>query len=157
DVLCALLRAGDYRSVLETGAFVGATTERLALTLGAMGGGRVVACECDPTRAALTDARLERAAPACTWAVIQDDVLRYVASVPDESLEFVWLDDDHTPAHVHEELALLVRKMRPGGLICGHDVYGACQLAAVFGAFGGYSLDLPRLGPAGGLGLLQVR
>src|SRR5207248_10385712 len=95
NVLCALVRAGDYHSLLETGAFVGATTERLARTLAEMGGGRVVACELDSARAALTQGRLERAAlpPTVEWRVVADDVLRYLASVPDASLEIVWVDD----------------------------------------------------------------
>src|SRR5438132_14302912 len=67
DVLCALLKASDQRSVLECGAFVGATTVRLAHTLAAMGGGRVAAIEIDPGRAAAAQARLEQAQPACDW------------------------------------------------------------------------------------------
>src|SRR5438132_940274 len=67
DILCALLKASDQRSVLECGAFVGATTVRLAHTLAAMGGGRVVALEIDPGRAAAAQARLEQAQPACDW------------------------------------------------------------------------------------------
>jgi hypothetical protein len=36
-------------------------------------------------------------------------------------------------------------------------VFGVCDLQDVVGKFGGYSIDLPRLGPAGGLGVIQVR
>ena len=55
-----------------------------------------------------------------------------------------------------EEIEALLPKMKAGGLICGHDVFGVCDLQEVFKQFGGYSLALPMLGPAGGLGLLQV-
>jgi hypothetical protein len=51
----------------------------------------------------------------------------------------------------------LIPKMNPGGLILLHDVYGVCDLQEVVKKFGGYSIKLPRLGPAGGLGVIQVQ
>jgi len=159
DILCALLKASDQRTVLECGAFVGSTTARLAGALEVMGGGSLVAVELDPVRATTAQNRLDGAAfpPTVAWQIVQDDDLKYIATVPDQSIGFAFLDDDHTKAHVSEEIEALLPKMAPNGLICGHDVWGSCDLQEIFTRYGGYALDLPRLGPAGGLGILQVR
>lgn len=160
DIVCALLKANDLTTVLECGAFIGATTERLARTLAEMGGGDIVACEIDPARACLAQDRLTHAAipPTVRWKIVQDDILTYIPAQPDESIGLAWVDDDHGQQHVYDELTALLPKMRQGGLICGHDVHGSCALHEVFARFpNSLSLDLPRLGPAGGLGILQVR
>ena len=157
DLLCALLRASGHRTVLETGAFTGYTTTKLAWTLEQMGGGRVVACDMDAGRAANVQAALERCAiPTVSWEVMASDVLVVIAGLADESVGFVFVDDDHTKAHVAEEIRALLPKMAPRGIICFHDVYGVTDLQEVVLAAGGYALDLPKLGPAGGLGIIQV-
>lgn len=159
DVVCALLTASDQRTVLECGAFIGATTVRLAHTLAEMGGGTIIAVELEADRANTAQAALENAnlPPTVTWRVVHDDVLKYIASVPDESIGVAWVDDDHTKDHVAQELTALWPKMVTNGLILGHDVYGSTDLQEQFKQVGGYALDFPRLGPAGGLGILQVR
>jgi hypothetical protein len=83
------------------------------------------------------------------------DVLHYLATTTDR-FDLAWVDDCHEKPHVTKELTLLYPKMNPGGLILLHDVFGVCDLKTVVNQFGGYSIDLPRLGPAGGLGLIQV-
>ena len=157
DVVCALLKASDQRNVLECGTFIGATTQRLVETVAQMGAGSVVGVEFDLERARTTQARLEATGLPNNWQIVQQDILGYIASQPDTSIGFVWVDDDHATDHVSKELELLIPKMVSGGIITGHDVYGSTDLQEVFAHFGGYSLDLPRLGPAGGLGILQVR
>ena len=68
------------------------------------------------------------------------------------------VDDEHSKEHVDRELSALIPKMRrPRGLILGHDVFGSCDLQEIFAKHGGYALDFPRLGLAGGIGVLQVR
>lgn len=159
DIVCALLKANDKKTVLECGSFIGATTERLAKTLADMGGGTLVAVEIDPERAATAQARLEAANLPITvdWKIVQDDVIKYIQSLPDESLGFAWVDDDHEKPHVFEELSALLPKMQPGGIITGHDVDGSCDLRTEFAKFpNSLSLALPRLGPAGGIGIIQV-
>ena len=159
DVVCALLKASDKRTVLECGSFIGATTERLAKTLADMGGGSITAVEIDPERAATAQARLEAAKipPTVQWKIVQDDVFAYLNSIPNESLGFAWVDDDHGQQHVFDELSALLPKMVPTGIVTGHDVHGSCALWEVFAKFpNSISLDLPRLGPAGGLGVIQV-
>ena len=159
DIVCALLKANDKRTVLECGSFIGATTERLARTLADMGGGTIVAVELGAERAATAQARLEAAnlPPTVDWKIVQQDVIQYLKTLPDESVGFAFVDDCHEQPHVLEEISLLLPKMVPGGIVTGHDVHGSCNLKDVFEKFpNSLSLDLPRLGPAGGLGIIQV-
>jgi len=44
-----------------------------------------------------------------------------LASLDDHSLDWVYLDSSHAYQHTVEELALLRRKVRPGGVIAGDD------------------------------------
>jgi hypothetical protein len=41
--------------------------------------------------------------------------------VPDRSLDVVYLDGNHEAAYIREDLDLWIPKVRPGGLIAGHD------------------------------------
>jgi len=153
-VLQALLKCYQHHPlrVAETGGFIGYTSSKLAEALTPED--ELIVCEIDPFRAGTVQATLEGAPCRCT--VICDDVMRWIQEQPQESLDLVWLDDAHEKQHVFEEIEALLPKMRPGGLIAGHDVYGITELHEVFAKFGGYSLALPYLGPAGGLGLLQA-
>lgn len=161
DILVALLRGLQRESpnILELGGFMGHTSVRLGQ---AIERGTLTVAEYDPEapgRAQHVSDRLFAAnlPPEVTWRVLQSDALAVIAQCADESLDFVFVDDTHTHEHVTAEIAALIPKMRVGGLICFHDVYGSCELHHVVERAGGYCLDLPRLGPAGGLGVLQVR
>lgn len=163
DIVVALLQGLQRVNplVMEFGGFHGHTSIRLAQALEDQGGGRLVVVEYDPDapeRADMVDARLTGLkVPHVDWTVIRADALVAIGHCADESIDFVYLDDTHTHEHVQKELAALLPKMKPGGLITGHDVFGSTNLQQEFRAFGGYALDLPRLGPAGGLGILQIR
>lgn len=50
-------------------------------------------------------------AEACAW----------LESVPPRSLDWVYLDDDHTYEHVAQELELAALCLKPGGWLMGHD------------------------------------
>lgn len=161
DILVALLKGlqREAPNVVELGGFQGHTSLRLGQ---AMTSGTLTIAEYDPEapgRAQHVSDRLFAAnlPPEVTWRVLQSDALAVIAQCADESLDFVFVDDDHTTPHVQAEIDALIPKMRVGGLICFHDVYGSCDLHHVVERAGGYCLDLPRLGPAGGLGVLQVR
>ena len=43
--------------------------------------------------------------------------------VPDGSLDFVYIDADHRFDYVMEDLIGWARKVRPGGIVSGHDYY----------------------------------
>lgn len=161
DILVALLHGlqREAPNVLELGGFQGHTSVRLGQ---AMTAGTLTIAEYDPEapgRAQQVSDRLFAAnlPPEVTWRVLQSDALAVIAQCADDSLDFVFVDDDHQEAHVRQELEALLPKMRVGGIICFHDVYGSCDLHHVVERAGGYCLDLPRLGPAGGLGILQIR
>lgn len=159
QAVCGLLVASGQRVVLETGTFTGTTAAWLCLTLARSGGGEFIGCELDPERALAAQNRLEALGLPDTvkWRIAQGDVLETLKSIPDGSLGFCWVDDNHEHAHVDAELQALFPKMvSPGGLICGHDVHGSCNLQEEFKRYGGIALDLPRLGPAGGMGIIQL-
>lgn len=158
EVLAALVKASNARTILECGGYLGNTSAWLALTLQKMGGGTFHVAEWEAERAAACDKRLsELPLDKVTWRVWHDDIFNVIAAQPDESLDFAWVDDTHEKDHVDRELAALLPKMRVGGLVTGHDVWGSCDLQEVFAKHGGYSLDFPRVGPAGGIGIIQVR
>lgn len=167
EIVCALVMANDAHRVLETGGFLGHTSLSLAETLGMLARTngehrQLIVAEIDQSRAEAIDQALyarvaENGSPAFQWRVVATDVLQVIDAEADESLDAVWIDDDHTPAHVAGEVQALLPKMRTNGLLLFHDVYGVCDLQAIVKQYGGYSLDLPRWGPAGGLGIIQVR
>ena len=158
EVLAALVKASNAKTILECGGYLGCTSAWLAMTLQSMGGGTFHIAELEAERALACDKRLsELPIKDVTWRVWQDDVFNVIAAQPDESLDFVWVDDCHEKDHVDRELAALIPKMRRGGIITGHDVFGSTDLQEVFVKHGGYALDFPKLGLAGGIGILQVR
>ena len=158
EILSSLMKASLARTVLECGGYLGCTSAWLAMTLQQMGGGTFHIAELEAERAVACDKRLsELPLKDVNWKVWQDDVFNVIAAQPDESIDFAWVDDNHEKEHVDRELAALLPKMHRGGLICGHDVWGSCDLQEIFAKHGGYSLDFPKLGLAGGLGLIQVR
>lgn len=164
DLLIALLKSlcRERPAVLECGGFLGHTSVRLADCLERFTkGGTLIVAEWDPgapERAVATDARLAALnLTQTTWTVRQQDAIEVIQSLHNEGLDFAYLDDAHDKPHVEAELQALFPKMRQNGLITGHDCFGVCDLQEVFRKYGGYALDLPRLGPAGGLGILQCR
>ena len=146
--------ARGARTVLETGCFKGATSVWIAEALSKMGGGTLVACEIDDYRSWGTSNRLSPYDGRVRIIIQGGHVLHYLNHT-DDRFDLAWVDDCHEKAHVTKELMLLIPKMNPGGLVLLHDVFGVCDLQDVVAKFGGYSIDLPRLGPAGGIGIIQ--
>lgn len=52
---------------------------------------------------------------------VQSDSISWLAEQPDNSLDWVYLDADHSRASVSAEIAAARRVVRPGGIIAGHD------------------------------------
>lgn len=159
QLVARFVMARDARTVLETGCFKGATSVHLWNAIRRLGGGTLVCCDIDPARLNATRARLEAmgtcaGGDSVALGFVPGDVLQFLRTTR-MTFDLAWVDDNHEKPHVSEELRLLYPKMNKGGLILLHDVYGSCDLKTVVREFGGYSIDLPRMGPAGGLGIIQ--
>jgi uncharacterized Rossmann fold enzyme len=53
--------------------------------------------------------------------IIRDDSLRAAAVVPDQSLDFVFIDADHSYEACRADILAWLPKIKPGGFISGHD------------------------------------
>jgi len=53
--------------------------------------------------------------------IVKDFSLPWLAKMPDEYFDWVYLDSTHTYDDTRQELALSARKVKPEGIICGHD------------------------------------
>lgn len=144
-------------TVLETGGYIGTTSAWLAEATRAIEG-LLIICEIDRARSEAIDNRLmDYGYDDEVIEIYTLDTLQIINDVvEDGSLGFVWVDDDHDKGHVAKELAALIPKMAPKGIIAMHDVYGVTELAGICKQFGGLALDFPRIGPGGGLGIIQV-
>lgn len=156
EAVCALLKASNQRVVVELGGFIGVTSAWLALTLKQMGGGMLVVSEPDADRRAAIERRLVSLDLETVGVVIKETPSPQIISEINIPIGFAFVDNDHTKLHVEAEICALWPKMSPGGIMCFHDVWGVCDLQSVVKKYGGIALDLPRLGPAGGLGIIQV-
>ena len=158
NVVAALLKATGIAVALETGAFMGHTTAWLAGALADMGGGTLHVAEIDADRSVGVSRLLSGLSLPNVEALVHNrDALAVINDLPDGTIGLAFLDDDHTKEHVAKEIEALWPKMAPGGIMTFHDVFGVCDLQSVVRHYGGYALDFPRCGPAGGLGILQVR
>lgn len=83
---------------------------RYQATLAEVGGDHEAACRrhLEPVAGYVTVRAVDAIAAAATYA--------------DASLDFVFLDDDHSTAHVLNELAAWWPKIKPGGTLAGHDL-----------------------------------
>ena len=60
---------------------------------------------------------------AARLTVLRGDSSAMAVYVPDESLDFVFIDADHRYSAVIKDLAAWVPKLKPGGMLCGHDLH----------------------------------
>lgn len=116
----------------------------------------------------IDNAALEMANAAINIAIPQAKPILYKGNALDvlpgnfakDSIDFLFLDDDHHRAQVEQELAAFLPLIRPGGLMLLHDVLGIHE-SDVWGPIatrGGIRLithaHFPDK-PFGGLGLIQ--
>lgn len=55
--------------------------------------------------------------------VVKKDSLEAAKDIPDESLDFVFIDADHSFSAVKNDLIAWSKKVRRGGIVSGHDYY----------------------------------
>lgn len=148
DVICALAAALQPNVVIETGTFEGYTTAKLCEVLPSAA---VYSIEYDKARYERVQAELTRW-PNLTLA--NRDALEALAEFADESVDFIFLDDDHTPNHVAAEILEAKRVLRGGGVCLVHDVHGHFGLDFIVKLAGGQCLPFVKLHRAGGLGII---
>lgn len=77
-----------------------------------------------PAKAALLHMAMERLVPAiargqvrmlCTWSL---DAVEYI---DDGALDWVYIDADHHAKAVYDDLCVWYPKVKPGGIVAGHD------------------------------------
>ena len=159
-LIATLVFANGTKTAIEIGGFQGYTSAHIAAALSRLPYETVfTVCEIDQQRAQDVQKVLDMGYGfRLRTHVVCDDSHRWLPTLPERSVDFAWVDGNHEKAHVARELELLWPKMRDKGLICLHDVWGVCDLQDVVRRYpNSLSLDLPRLGPAGGVGIIQVR
>lgn len=55
------------------------------------------------------------------FQIIKGDSIESSKNIPDESLDFVFIDANHEFQHVVNDIAAWAKKVRPGGIVSGHD------------------------------------
>lgn len=66
---------------------------------------------------------VERLEPYGRATIIRQDSYHAVMDVPDESLDYVYIDGNHTFDFIMTDLIWWSYKVRPGGVVSGHDYY----------------------------------
>lgn len=61
--------------------------------------------------------------PDCRFDYLRTDSVKAAKHFSDDSLEAVFIDADHRYEHVRRDLAAWLPKVKPGGLVAGHDYW----------------------------------
>ena len=152
QLIVSLAKSIGATRILETGTFLGHTTLWLALELKHL----IISLDSDEKRAGeAADLLHKDISLLVPPVIIHADALDYLQKT-NMPFDFAFLDDNHEAEHVDREIELLKPKMKKGGLICVHDVFGPFGLAGVVSKYHGFNLDLPKIHVGGGLGIIQV-
>jgi predicted O-methyltransferase YrrM len=115
--LCLLL---DPAVAIETGPDAGVTTQCLAV---ATRHGTVIAIDNCSEISNLAVARYNLINQCFTnVGTVIGDALEFLRNTSDESVNFAFIDDDHSEEHVRLEMIELLRVMSRGGVAVFHDV-----------------------------------
>lgn len=147
SVLQALIRLKKPMNLLELGTFEGRTTRAMAEVMPKLS--RLWTVDVETRHDPFEDRRI---------IPHEMDAIEFLTHhAPRRSVDFAFVDDDHTLAHVTREVELLLDGvMAERGLIVLHDVIGPFGLDAVVREFGGFVIELPLLHAGGGLGVIEV-
>lgn len=68
----------------------------------------------------------KRLSPCPNYEIIKDYSCDAVERFADNSLDFVYIDANHDYTFVIDDIAMWSKKIKPGGIVSGHDYYNTC-------------------------------
>jgi predicted O-methyltransferase YrrM len=170
QILYALAIARRPRIIVETGLLHGAgTTPWLAWAAQEIGALHMAvdldlhACQ-EVTKLLNQQNWLLAKGQTVGTVVAHSNALDVATGFSPKSIDFLFIDDDHTTSHVQAEITAFVPKMRAGGIMLFHDVIGTgpdFEIWPTIRAYGGVRLanrayNYPENAPAGGLGMIAI-
>jgi predicted O-methyltransferase YrrM len=140
-LLYMLARGSGAKAIVEFGTSFGISTLHLASALRDTGGGRLITCEFEPSKAERARAHLTEAGLIDLVEIRQGDALRTLSTDLPESIDFLLLDG--AKSLYPEILALVESRLRPGAFIVADNAdYAPDYLAYVRSPANGY-LSMP--------------
>lgn len=116
EFIATLVTTIKPRMVVETGSFLGVSTEWIARGLERNGGGRVVSCEYDPVVFAKAKEKVE-ASPLKEWIELRNE--SSLEMKVDGTIDLLFSDSD-MPIR-EQEVKRFLPQMNPNGVILMHD------------------------------------
>ena len=116
ELLATLVTTLKPELVVETGSFLGMSTEWIARGLARNGRGRVISCEFDPVVFAKAQARLA-GSPLLPWMELRNE--SSLAMRVEGTIDMLFSDSD--PDLREAEVKRFLPQMNPNGLILIHD------------------------------------
>jgi len=83
---------------------------------------KIMPLQLQQKRLLIAQRKLKRWTSKCTWLNMPSR--KAVVRIPDNSLDFIYIDGDHSYQGFFEDLALYFQKMRKNSIIAGHDFTG---------------------------------
>jgi len=160
-VLYSLALANRAQVIVETGVNNGAGATLWLAFAATANGGAYHGVDIDKDAVARAQAALVASIPNARYTFYKGNALDILpAHFQPDTIDLIFVDDDHHKAQVEQEIETFLPLVRPGGLMCFHDVLGVheADVWEPLKARGGMRLvthaHLPNK-PFGGLGILQ--
>lgn len=162
DDLVELFKQRGFKVGVEIGVFEGAFTEVLA-----KGGFKVYGIDPwlvyedygNPDYQSVAEKRynksVRRLSPYPNVTILREMSMDAVKKFDDESIDFVYIDGNHQFRYIADDLYEWWKKVKKGGVICGHDYayfksrspFGGCQVREIVDAYAlSYRMDFWVLG-----------
>jgi predicted O-methyltransferase YrrM len=136
-LLYMLARSTRARTIVEFGTSFGISTLHLAAALRDNGGGRLVTCEFEPSKAARARLNLKAGGVIDLVEIREGDALETLSTGLPDTIDLVLLDG--AKALYPEILSLVESRLRPGAFIVADNAdYSPDYLARVRAPTGGY-------------------
>ncbi len=115
-ILFAIAVSNGALDILELGYDAGWTTETLAMT-----GAKVIGIDNLSEYGGIDRTARERLAGYTNCKLLKGESLQFLNDQPNESFDFVFVDDNHNLSRVKAECERIRHVLRPGGIACFHD------------------------------------